>query len=103
MSLEDTDDALMRRAAFDHVRALQERHDALTSEHLKAGFPWQGQRIPLVNPQRGIFKPRSMRHLLSIRTVYPRKHAKVWYGVVEAFLAEHVLGESRGLPAELGL
>ncbi|WP_077488294.1 S9 family peptidase [Sinomonas mesophila] len=31
------------------------------------------------------------------------QHAKVWYGVVEAFLAEHVLGESRGLPAELGL
>jgi putative restriction endonuclease len=79
MSLEDTDDALLRRAAFDHVRALQERHDALTSEHLKAGFPWQSQRIPLVNPQRGIFKPRSMRYLLSIRTVYPRAGNRIWY------------------------
>ena len=31
------------------------------------------------------------------------QHAKVWYGVVNAFLAEHVLGESRELPKELGL
>ncbi|WP_298235637.1 HNH endonuclease [uncultured Azohydromonas sp.] len=79
MSLEDTEDAVLRRAAFGHVRALQERHDALTSEHLKAGFIWQGQRVPLVNPQRGIFKPRSMRHLLSIRTVYPRAGNRIWY------------------------
>lgn len=79
MSLEDTEDAVLRRAAFGHVRALQERHDALSSEHLKAGFIWQGQRVPLVNPQRGIFKPRSMRHLLSIRTVYPRAGNRIWY------------------------
>ncbi|GAB3269090.1 S9 family peptidase [Sinomonas notoginsengisoli] len=31
------------------------------------------------------------------------QHAKVWYGVVSAFLAEHVLGETRELPKELGL
>ncbi|GAB4097933.1 S9 family peptidase [Sinomonas halotolerans] len=31
------------------------------------------------------------------------QHAKVWYAVVNAFLAEHVLGESRALPRELGL
>ncbi|MEA5454796.1 prolyl oligopeptidase family serine peptidase [Sinomonas sp. JGH33] len=31
------------------------------------------------------------------------QHAKVWYGVVNAFLAEHVLGEERELPRELGL
>jgi putative restriction endonuclease len=52
----------------------------LTSEHLKAGFvDKQGQHIPLVNPQRGIFKPRSMRYLLSIRTVYPRAGNRIWY------------------------
>ena len=38
-----------------------------------------GERVPLVNPQRGIFKPRSMEHLLSIRTVFPRSGARVWY------------------------
>ncbi|MDQ4492256.1 prolyl oligopeptidase family serine peptidase [Sinomonas sp. ASV486] len=31
------------------------------------------------------------------------QHTKVWYGVVGAFLAEHVLGEARELPKELGL
>jgi putative restriction endonuclease len=33
----------------------------------------------LVNPQRGIFKPRQMQYLLSIRTVFPRPGARVWY------------------------
>jgi hypothetical protein len=36
------------------------------------------QRIPLINPQRGIFKPRQMSHLLSIKTVFP-KGRSVWY------------------------
>ncbi|OMH25449.1 S9 family peptidase [Tersicoccus phoenicis] len=31
------------------------------------------------------------------------QHAKVWYGVVGAFLAEHVLGRKESLPTELGL
>lgn len=73
------DDASLRSAAFRHVRSLQEVHDALTSDHLREGFVYEGRRFPLINPQRGIFKPKEMRHLLSIRTVYPRKHAKVWY------------------------
>ena len=37
------------------------------------------ERIPLVNPQRGIFKPRQMRFLQSIKTVFPRPGARVWY------------------------
>lgn len=51
----------------------------LTPKDLAAGFTFQGERIPFVNPQRGIFKPRQMRHLLSIRTVFPRPGARVWY------------------------
>ncbi|WP_043442862.1 S9 family peptidase [Arthrobacter sp. L77] len=31
------------------------------------------------------------------------QHARIWYGVVEAFLATHLLGEERELPPELGL
>ncbi|OUM43875.1 S9 family peptidase [Arthrobacter sedimenti] len=31
------------------------------------------------------------------------QHARIWYGVVEAFLASHVLGEDHELPSELGL
>jgi putative restriction endonuclease len=34
---------------------------------------------PLVNPQRGIFKPRGMPFLLSIGTVFPRKGGRIWY------------------------
>jgi hypothetical protein len=40
---------------------------------------FNGERWPLVNPQRGIFKPRGMPFLLSIRTVFPRKGGRIWY------------------------
>ena len=73
------EDQHIRAAAFDHVRRLSDTHDHLTSNELKPGFLFQGARIPLINPQRGIFKPRQMRHLLSIKTVFPKPGAKVWY------------------------
>lgn len=31
------------------------------------------------------------------------QHARIWYSVIEAFLATHLLGEERELPPELGL
>jgi putative restriction endonuclease len=74
-----TEDALIRAAAFKHVRGLQEIHDPLGSEHLSAGFIYLGQRLPLINQRRGIFKPQRMRYLLSIRTVFPKPGARVWY------------------------
>ena len=77
----DTDaiDAKMRMTAFEQVRRLYDLHESLTTNDLKAGFNYEGNRIPLVNPQRGIFKPRRMRYLLSIRTVFPAPGKKVWY------------------------
>ena len=63
-------DTLMRLAAFECVRGLNETHDHLTAKELKPGFLFRGERIPLVNPQRGIFKPQQMRFLLSIKTVF---------------------------------
>jgi putative restriction endonuclease len=72
-------DTLLRTAAFEHVRRLSEVHDHLTANELKPGFIFDGERVPLVNPQRGIFKPRQMRFLLSIKTVFPRPGARVWY------------------------
>jgi putative restriction endonuclease len=69
----------MRLAAFDHVRRLGEVHDHLTAAELKPGFLFQGERIPLINPQRGIFKPQQMQYLLSIKTVFPKPGGKVWY------------------------
>ncbi len=66
-------------AAFEHVRRLGEVHDHLTAIELGPGFVFEGQRIPLVNPRRGIFKPWQMRFLLSIKTVFPQPGARVWY------------------------
>ena len=78
MNVDDRD-ARMRMAAFDHVRRLSDTHGHLTRDELAPGFVFEGERIPMVNPQRGIFKPRRMRYLLSIRTVYPRPGGRVWY------------------------
>ena len=50
-------DTLMRLAAFEQVRKLGEIHAHLTASELKPGFVFEGERIPLINPQRGIFKP----------------------------------------------
>ena len=49
------------------------------SGRLQAGFTFEGTRIALVDPKRGIFKPRVLSRLLSIRTVYPKSGARVWY------------------------
>lgn len=65
-------DTLIRMAAFDHVQRLGEVHDHLTATELKPEFVFRGERIPLMNPQRGIFKPQQMRFLLSIKTVFPK-------------------------------
>jgi putative restriction endonuclease len=77
MSAMDRDTA-MRLAAFAHIRQLLELRDALTASDLKPGFQFGGVRIPLINPQRGIFKPTQMKYLLSIKTVFP-KPGGVWY------------------------
>lgn len=72
-------DENLRAAAFAAVRRIELARGDLTSEDLGRGFEFNGERVPLVNPQRGIFKPRRMRYLLSIRTVFPRTGARVWY------------------------
>jgi putative restriction endonuclease len=72
-------DALIRSAAFAEARRLSQTLGNLTSQHLAAGFQFQGKRVPFVNPQRGIFKPQQMRHLLSIKTVFPRPGRRIWY------------------------
>src|SRR6267378_587574 len=75
-----THDAQLRQAAFSHVNRLATlRGGVIDSADLAGGFDFGGERIPLINPQRGIFKPRQMAHLLSIKTVFPRRGARVWY------------------------
>ena len=75
----DVADTLMRMTAFTHVLKLSETQNNISAEELRRGFTFEGERIPLVNPQRGIFRPRQMQYLLSIRTVFPRPGKRVWY------------------------
>ena len=63
-------DTRLRLAAAEHVKRIS-AGSVLTSDDLRAGFVVDGTRIPLINPQRGIFKPTSMQYVLSVRTVYP--------------------------------
>jgi len=72
-------DNLLRAAAFRAVRALTAIRGELSSEDLAGGFEYGGERVPLINPRRGIFKPKEMRYLLSIKTVYPAPGRRVWY------------------------
>jgi putative restriction endonuclease len=73
-------DAQLRQTAFSHVNRLATLRDGvLDSADLASGFQFGGQRVPLINPRRGIFKPQQMAHLLSITTVFPRRGARVWY------------------------
>jgi putative restriction endonuclease len=73
-------DAQLRHAAFSQINRLAAlRGGVLDSADLAGGFEFGGERISLINPQRGIFKPRQMAHLLSIKSVFPRRGARVWY------------------------
>ena len=59
----------MRIAAFLHVEKLAEQHGLLPYNELCLGFQFEGKRICLLDRRRGIFKPKAMRYLLSIKTV----------------------------------
>jgi putative restriction endonuclease len=77
MPVDDSDQRI-RLAAVEQLRHVAVA-DVVTSDDLRAGVIVDGQRIPLINPQRGIFKPSTMRDLLSVRTVFPVSGRKVWY------------------------
>lgn len=77
--LEDNEDTRMRLQAFHRVQFLQQNNPFISARDLRLGFQFDNNRIPLVNPQRGIFKPRQMRFLLSLKTVIPRPGREAWY------------------------
>ena len=72
-------DIEMRTAAFTRLEELTALHSPLPSSVISEGFQFRGERIPFINSRRGIFKPRAMPFLLSIRTVFPKPGGKVWY------------------------
>jgi len=75
----DPDDDGWRTAAFQHIRLLLAGGSVLSRDAINTPFFFRGERATLVDPQRGIHKPRTMRHLLSVTTVVPRQGRRVWY------------------------
>jgi len=66
----------LRLAAFDHLTRLRDRSGGLVAlADLEAGFELRGERIPLFNRYRGIWRPRQLGAegpALSITTTPPR-------------------------------
>ncbi|MDP3773663.1 MAG: HNH endonuclease [Gemmatimonadales bacterium] len=66
----------LRLAAFDHLSRLRDRSGGLVSlADLEAGFEFRGERIPLFNRYRGIWRPKQLGAegpALSITTTPPR-------------------------------
>ena len=65
---EGDHDALIRMAAFEHVRWLNEVHDHLSASELKPGFIFDGERIPLIRqiePDDSVGRAMLLRLLLS--------------------------------------
>jgi hypothetical protein len=63
-------DTMMRMAAFEHVRTLAEAR-APDCRGVEARLRVRRPAYPIVNPQRGIFKPQQMRFLLSMNGPFP--------------------------------
>jgi putative restriction endonuclease len=76
--IELAPDTRLRLAAVEHIKRIG-IGGVVSSDDLRGGFVVDGLRVPLINPQRGIFKPASMQYLLSVRTVFPSTGRRVWY------------------------
>ena len=60
MSDDETRDAAMRASAVEQLRR-RSLSGVPTFDNLATGFTWAGECSPLINPQRGIFRPRTIR------------------------------------------
>jgi len=73
-------DASIRLAAFERLRLLAPLHgSALPWSAIQQGFNWGQEHILLASAAQGIFKPRQMRGVLSVKTVVPKPGGRVWY------------------------
>lgn len=72
-------DTAMRAAAFEHVRGLTVSGNTLRHGEIAEGFLFGGEQHHLLSQACGIFKPKRMPLLLSIKTVVPRGNRATWY------------------------
>lgn len=62
-----------------HLTRLLAGRSTIEREAMAVPFYVGEERLTLVDPQRGIHRPRAMKHLLSITTVIPTKGRRIWY------------------------
>jgi putative restriction endonuclease len=73
-------DAALRAEIFRYLRQLGGEGGLVTATQIGAGYTRpNGDHVALITRPRGIFKPRQMSSLLSIKTVVPRPGRGVWY------------------------
>jgi putative restriction endonuclease len=73
-------DAALRLEIFKYLRQLGGEGGLVTAAQIGAGYTRaNGEHVALITRPRGIFKPRQMSSLLSIKTVVPRPGRGVWY------------------------
>ncbi len=76
----DDPDAALRVAAFQQLQHLRTLFaGALPWSAIKAGFPSNGRTMQMATEAEGIFKPREMSGLLSLKTVIPKPAGRIWY------------------------
>lgn len=63
-------DARLRQVAIAWLDERTQQGDGLIRGKELAGFVFEGERVPLIDPQRGIRKPKVLGAALSIRTAY---------------------------------
>ncbi len=68
--MDEEFDERLRSSALAHLRAVQLRTGGPVRHEDVAGFVLDGERIPLMDIQRGIRKPRMLDAALSFRTVF---------------------------------
>jgi putative restriction endonuclease len=73
-------DAMIRLAAFDRLRQLSTIHGGpLSWSAILEGFTFQGRHFHFASRAEGIFKPKEMSGVLSLKTVVPKPTRRVWY------------------------
>jgi len=73
-------DAALRAEIFAYLRQLSSADGLVAAAQIEAGYTRpNGEHVALITRPRGIFKPRQMSSLLSIKTVVPRSGRGVWY------------------------
>ena len=76
----DDPDLTVRFAAFERMRRLRAIHGGpIPWSALQAGFDVKGAHFLFASAAEGIFRPKGMSGLLSLKTVVPKPRGRVWY------------------------